>query len=111
MVARRILSTRGRRRQTGQSFIEYVVVTLVAVVALISPLAELGKAIRESYMHYSFAMSVATIPGLDKSECSGSRGAAGVTVTLDACKALEDIVGGQVPGAGSFSTSISITTP
>ena len=68
---------------------EYLVVTLVAVVALTSgspsPLALLNDAIQKYYTDYSFAMSIATIPN-----CTSSSSAGGVTVTVDKCLDLSN---------------------
>ncbi len=98
-LARRPLPPQSRRRQAGQSCMEYVVVTLVAVVSLSagnpSPLSLLNDAIRKYYTDYSFAISIATIP-----KCSQSTSAAGVTVTVDTC-----------PDLSNPTWPVSISTP
>lgn len=99
MTGKRIALPRGRRRQAGQSFMEYLVVTLVAVVALASgnpsPLSMLSEAIQKHYTDYSFAMSIATIP-----KCSSSSSAGGFTVTVDTC-----------PDLANPTWPVSISTP
>lgn len=99
MIAKCVAPPIARRRQAGQSFMEYIVVTLVAVVALTSgnpsPLSMLGDAIAKYYTDYSFAISIAAIP-----KCSSSSSAAGVTVTVDTC-----------PDLKNPSWPVSISTP
>jgi hypothetical protein len=78
-----------RRRQTGQSFIEYLAVTAFAVAVLASgspsPLAQLSEAIQSYYTDYSFAISIASMPN-----CTISKSAAGASVTVDICPDLKN---------------------
>jgi len=78
----------GRRRQRGQSLIEYLVVLMVGVIVLVSgddpPIQKLATAIQGYYTDYSFAMSISSMPDCYESK-SASAGGASATVTLDKC--------------------------
>lgn len=78
-----------RRRQRGQSTIEYLVVLLVGVIVLVTgsdpPIQKLATAIREYYTDYSYAISVSSMPN-----CFNSAGVGPVTIGVDKCVDLKD---------------------
>lgn len=78
-----------RRRQRGQSTIEYLVVLMVGVIVLVTgsdpPIQKLATAIREYYTDYSYAISVSSMPN-----CFNSAGVGPVTIGVDKCVDLKD---------------------
>lgn len=76
--------SRSCRWQRGQSFIEYMLVVALAVLVLISgnpsPVQMLVNAIHEHFTHYSFAMSISSIPN-----CVSNKNAGGATMSVDKC--------------------------
>lgn len=73
----------------GQSFVEYIVVILVAVIVLVSgtnpPIQQLATAIHDYYTDYSFAISISSMPN-----CFNSAGVGPVTVSVDKCIDLQN---------------------
>jgi hypothetical protein len=78
-----------RRRMSGQSLIEYLVVLMVGVIVLVTgsdpPIQKLATAIREYYTDYSYAISISSMPN-----CFNSAGLGPVTVGVDKCIDLKD---------------------
>tara|TARA_R110001599_G_scaffold159052_2_gene346291 strand:- start:105775 stop:106080 length:306 start_codon:yes stop_codon:yes gene_type:complete len=90
MITRKKLrSPPTRKKATGQSFIEYLVVLMVAVIVLVSgndpPIQKLATAIRDYYTDYSYAISISSMPS-----CFASASAGPVTVNADKCIDLKD---------------------
>lgn len=78
-----------RRKTTGQSLIEYLVVLMVGVIVLVTgtdpPIQKLATAIRDYYTDYSYAISISSMPN-----CFNSAGLGPVTVGIDKCIDLKD---------------------
>lgn len=68
----------------GQSFLEYIVVLMFAVIVLVSgsnpPIKMLATAIQEYYTDYSFAISVSAMP-----DCFIDKSAGPLAVSADLC--------------------------
>ncbi|RJG05331.1 hypothetical protein D3870_04235 [Noviherbaspirillum cavernae] len=82
-----------RRKQGGQSFMEYLVVLAFGVIVLVAgpnpPIQQLAKAIRDYYTDYSYAISISSMPNCFASTSGGAAGVSG-TVTTDKCLDLSD---------------------
>lgn len=78
-----------KKRSSGQSLIEYVVVLMVGVLVLVSgndpPIAKLANAIREYYTDYSFAISISSMPN-----CFVSKDIGPVEIGVDKCVDLQN---------------------
>lgn len=78
-----------RRRISGQSLIEYLVVLMVGVIVLVTgsdpPIQKLATAIRGYYTDYSYAISISSMPN-----CFNSTGLGPVTIGIDKCIDLKD---------------------
>jgi hypothetical protein len=82
-----------RRRNLGQSTIEYLMVLLFGVIVLITgtdpPIQKLALAIRGYYTDYTFALSISSMPNCFKTASVSGAGMA-ASATLDMCVDLKD---------------------
>lgn len=97
MIASRRAAPRRLRRpatagQRGQSFVEYMVVTIFAVLLLVgspdgspSAIGLLVSAVKKFYTDYTFALSISSIPN-----CTLTKDVSVATVTVDKCFDLQD---------------------
>lgn len=78
-----------RRRNGGQSMIEYLVVLMVGVVVLVTgddpPIQKLAAAMHEYYTDYSYAISFSSVPN-----CFVTAEAGPVTIGVDKCIDLKN---------------------
>lgn len=90
---KRTADPRGKKRQRGQSTVEYLVVLAVGVIVLVSgtdpPIQKLALAIRDYYTDYTFAISISSMPNCYISKGASAAGMS-VSVTVDKCPNLSN---------------------
>jgi hypothetical protein len=88
MPRKKMMRMPNRKKMSGQSFIEYLVVLMMGVIILVTgddpPIKKLASAIHEYYTDYSYAISISSMPN-----CFNSASLGPVTVGVDKCIDLQ----------------------